>query len=137
MPPTPSLQGISIDSLFDWLKRTQAAAPYRLEVTYDSTYGFPTSIFVDRNQNVADDEETISVTIFTLLPPVTLRITGNDRMGRSAGFSVGTGDRQRMSGPGLVFTQGRWTFDLNGRIPSPSLQTQFNGLANPFHQRNE
>jgi hypothetical protein len=66
---TPSLQSHSIDSAFARLKVMREGKPFRLDVTYDREFGFPSSIHVDYNQGVADDEASYAIGHFKVFPP--------------------------------------------------------------------
>ena len=46
----------SINQLFDWLEYLTTINPDRIDIVYDSTYGYPKYIFVDKNFNIADEE---------------------------------------------------------------------------------
>ncbi len=45
----------SIDDLFDVIREALAASAHVLDVTYDDRFHFPTSITIDRRENVSDD----------------------------------------------------------------------------------
>ena len=81
-----SLQSLSIDSLFGQIKHYQSTNPYKLEVTYDSGFGFPKQVYLDNRQNVADDELTLSIFEFKILATVALLPS---KTGRGAGAPKG------------------------------------------------
>jgi hypothetical protein len=56
----------TVNGLFDWVKPTLEEAD-KIEVVYDSMYGFPTSIAVDYITEAVDDEIWISVSNFQVL----------------------------------------------------------------------
>jgi hypothetical protein len=58
----------TIDSLFDLLDGTTSTRVYRLEVQYDSSYGFPTNIVIDPYKMITDDATGYYVTDFEVLP---------------------------------------------------------------------
>jgi hypothetical protein len=58
----------TIDSLFDLLDGATSTRVYRLEVQYDSTHGFPTSIVIDPYKMITDDATGYYVTDFEVLP---------------------------------------------------------------------
>jgi hypothetical protein len=68
-PQNPTLQSHSIDSAFARLKGLQDGNPYRLEVTYDREFGFPSRVYVDHIQNGADDEVSYAISHFKVFPP--------------------------------------------------------------------
>ena len=105
-PPTPKLSAFSIDSLFSRVKQLQASAPDSLEVKYDSVYGFPASIVVDPKRNISDDERSVGIVEFKVLPTVSLTGPGRTRIL-----------------PGHLRDKGSRTFDLTGRarVPVPGL----------------
>jgi hypothetical protein len=59
-------QYANVDSLFTWLGDALANAD-KVEVTYDATYGFPTSMAVDYIAEATDDEIWIDVSNFEAL----------------------------------------------------------------------
>ena len=52
--------GPRVDELFAAVQRAIDQHPARLDVTYDATYGYPTSIIVDVELMAVDDESSIS-----------------------------------------------------------------------------
>jgi hypothetical protein len=46
----------TVDSLFAWIEEAKTLNPERLEIEYDSRYGFPKKISFDYSAGVADDE---------------------------------------------------------------------------------
>ncbi|MBL8097631.1 MAG: hypothetical protein JNK81_00510 [Anaerolineales bacterium] len=59
-------QYANVDSLFTWLGDALANAD-KVEVTYDATYGFPTSIAVDFITEATDDEIWIDISNFEVV----------------------------------------------------------------------
>lgn len=57
----------TINNIFDFIESLENQDTESLEVQYNSTYGFPISISVDYNRQVADDEFYYSFTNFNLL----------------------------------------------------------------------
>ena len=58
---------LSIDDLFNEIVIASNQKVALLETTYDSYYGFPTYIYIDRDERIADEEKGYSVTNFKLL----------------------------------------------------------------------
>ena len=57
----------SINDLFNEIEKASNQNVALLETTYDSYYGFPTYIYIDRDERIADEEMGYSVTNFKLL----------------------------------------------------------------------
>ena len=57
----------TIDSLFSKLKTDIAGEADEVVVTYDATYGFPTSIAIDYIKEAVDDELSLQVLEFQIL----------------------------------------------------------------------
>lgn len=51
----------TIEELFTWIETTKALNPARLEVEYDTHFGYPKKIEFDYGENIADDELWIEV----------------------------------------------------------------------------
>ncbi|MEK6748091.1 MAG: DUF6174 domain-containing protein [Pseudomonadota bacterium] len=51
---------LTVDDLFNKIEDAIKLRVEALEVIYDSTYGFPTRLFIDYSKNSMDDEITIS-----------------------------------------------------------------------------
>ena len=51
----------TIDSLFDEIKNAIESGADNVQVEYDPTSGYPTSIFIDFNQQIADEELNLSI----------------------------------------------------------------------------
>jgi hypothetical protein len=58
----------TIESLFDTVDSAISRGVYRLEVQYDATYGFPSSIVINPSRMVYDDETGYYVTDLVVLP---------------------------------------------------------------------
>ena len=58
----------TIESLFALVDAAISRRVYRLEVQYDATYGFPTSIVIDPSHMIMDDETGYYVTNVEFLP---------------------------------------------------------------------
>ena len=50
---------LSVDGLFDEIRKLEAQRNDRLEIAYDSLFGYPRLISVDISRNIADEEYTI------------------------------------------------------------------------------
>jgi hypothetical protein len=57
----------TIDGIFALLAAARARNPDKIDVDYDSQYGFPRSIEIDYVKNAADDEIEYKVENFTIL----------------------------------------------------------------------
>ncbi|HEX2568471.1 MAG TPA: DUF6174 domain-containing protein [Polyangia bacterium] len=58
----------TIEGLFDKLQDAVERNAYQLQVTYDSTYGFPASASIDYDKRAVDEEYGFEVSAFTPLP---------------------------------------------------------------------
>ena len=58
---------LSIDDLFNEIEKASNQNVALLETTYDSYYGFPTYIYIDRDERISDEEMGYSVTNFKFL----------------------------------------------------------------------
>ncbi len=58
----------TIESLFDTVDSAISKGVYKLDVTYDETYGFPASILINPSRLVMDDEKGYYVTNVEFLP---------------------------------------------------------------------
>lgn len=58
--PVDSRHAMTIDDLFDLVEHALLENAFRVNVTYDDTFGYPTSIFIDYHANRADDEVGLS-----------------------------------------------------------------------------
>lgn len=58
----------TVEELFTWIKTTQAMNPARLEVEYDTHFGYPKKIEFDYGENIADDGLWIEVQALQKLP---------------------------------------------------------------------
>ena len=57
-----------IDKLFDEIDAAHKAGAAQVDVTYNAQYGYPETINIDQSQQVADDELSLSITHFEVLP---------------------------------------------------------------------
>jgi hypothetical protein len=62
--PNGIVPSTTIDRLFAALDSAVARHPARFDATYDRKYGYPTSVYIDFVENVADDEIGYSVSQF-------------------------------------------------------------------------
>ena len=58
----------TVAGLFDVVQRALDANAAEVRVTYDAAWGYPTTIWVDHDRNVADEEQGYTVTAFEALP---------------------------------------------------------------------
>jgi len=70
--PAPDLETLAeefagMDKLFDFVDHSIKTGAAQVEVTYDPTYGYPRSIYVDRSRQVPDDEFTLTIDWFEVL----------------------------------------------------------------------
>ncbi len=56
----------SVDDLFDFIDELRKQDPYKLEIEYDPDYGYPTRIYVDRNEQIIGEELAIVTTVSQL-----------------------------------------------------------------------
>ena len=52
----PADRVLTVDALFDLLAEAYASGAARVEVTYDATLGYPTSLYIDQDEQMADEE---------------------------------------------------------------------------------
>lgn len=57
----------TIDELFALITIKKAENPFQSRLNYDPTYGFPSEIYFDPSQNIADDEIGYQITGFKIL----------------------------------------------------------------------
>ena len=57
----------SINDLFKEIEKASNQNVAVLETTYDSFYGFPTTLYIDRDERIADEEMRYSISDFKLL----------------------------------------------------------------------
>jgi hypothetical protein len=51
----------TVDELFDWIEEAKATNPVRLDIDYDSRYGYPMRIVYDQSEFIVDEELTYSL----------------------------------------------------------------------------
>ena len=56
----------SIENLFQIIEAAYADRAYRIDVRFDTKYGFPSHVAVDMNKDTADDEWNISTSLVDL-----------------------------------------------------------------------
>lgn len=56
----------TIDATFDYVLQLLAEKPYKINITYHSTFGFITSFDVDRDKRIADEEHGYTFTNFNV-----------------------------------------------------------------------
>ena len=55
---------LSINDLFKEIEKASNQNVAVLEATYDSFYGFPTKLYIDRDERIADEEMRYSISDF-------------------------------------------------------------------------
>lgn len=78
LPPSMDYAKKTIPDLFNEVAQAIKEKAARLEVSYDPTYGFPTSIFIDRSELIADEEIGYSVSNFQPEPIFTTMACGEE-----------------------------------------------------------
>ncbi|OZC02061.1 DUF6174 domain-containing protein [Rubricoccus marinus] len=58
----PTDRVVTIDALFELLAEAYASGAARVDVTYDPELGFPATLYIDRNEMIADEEVGYTVT---------------------------------------------------------------------------
>lgn len=64
LPADLSYNSLTIDDLFKQVGDALDSGAERVDVTYDPTYGYPTSIYIDRSSRIADEEVGFTVSNF-------------------------------------------------------------------------
>lgn len=52
----PTERAVSVDDLFDLLQTAYDEGAARVNATYHPTLGYPTSLYIDRSEQIADEE---------------------------------------------------------------------------------
>jgi hypothetical protein len=65
-PYDPSTMGLllTIDGLFTYVEKSIERKPYQKNITYNSLYGYPESVYFDFEKTMADEETGYQVTDF-------------------------------------------------------------------------
>ena len=65
-PYDESKQGkiLTIDELIDFIKLSKSQSPYKYDIKYNEEYGFPTKVFFDFSEQMADEEIGYEITEF-------------------------------------------------------------------------
>ena len=58
----------TIDNLFDLIREGITTNAYIVRISYDDTFGFPVSIYIDWNKDLYDEESIYSLSNFESLP---------------------------------------------------------------------
>ncbi|CAA6814553.1 MAG: Alkaline phosphatase (EC [uncultured Thiotrichaceae bacterium] len=64
----PDFNKLTVDDLFSTVENAINAGAAEVRVTYDETLGYPTSIFIDQNQQIADEEIFLNASQLAALP---------------------------------------------------------------------
>ncbi len=54
-----------IDTLFEIIDAAYMSRAYRIELTFDETYGYPVRVLIDGDRDAVDDEKTFVLSAFT------------------------------------------------------------------------
>ena len=65
MPPLPE-RFVTVEELFALLQDAVRRKAARIEVSYDERYGYPTELFIDYDERMADEETRFVMSGFTL-----------------------------------------------------------------------
>ena len=57
-------RGMTVEALFDLVSDAYARDAVRIDVEYDAEYGFPSSVSIDYDERIADEETGYTVTDF-------------------------------------------------------------------------
>lgn len=60
-------EAATIDKLFARIEQAEVEGAVRIDVTYDKTYGYPTSLYIDQSEMIADEEIGYVVSAFEVL----------------------------------------------------------------------
>ena len=64
-PPLPE-RFVPVEELFALLQDAVTRSAARIEVSYDERYGYPTELFIDYDEGMADEETRFVIRGFTL-----------------------------------------------------------------------
>lgn len=64
----PDIQIYSMDSLFAEVQSASARDAHSRRLSFDATYGFPDSVAIDFSAQMADEEYSLVITDFRILP---------------------------------------------------------------------
>lgn len=125
--PVPDFNQLTLDDLFNTVENAINSGAAEVRVEYDAQFGYPTSIFIDQDRRIADEEVFLSASNLQNLdnplitPPV---IDGTDRQTVSAG-GVNIG--------GANIPDNK-VVDINGQQYSVGfLKTQLDAFADSFN----
>ena len=65
MIPEPE-RFIPIEGLFALIREAITQNASRIEVTFDETYGYPSELFIDYDERMADEEASFRISSFSL-----------------------------------------------------------------------
>ena len=57
----------TVEELFDVIQRAEQEGAYSIGVEYDARFGYPTSVFIDYDYNIADEELILTLSDLQLL----------------------------------------------------------------------
>ncbi|MEZ5451491.1 MAG: DUF6174 domain-containing protein [Thiothrix sp.] len=79
--PVPDELGynkLTVDDLFDTIQQAIKDGAAQVDVTYDQQYGIPTSIYIDQNRQIADEEVSLTTSNFEPGPVFTTQVVGEE-----------------------------------------------------------
>lgn len=65
LPADIDFNSLSVDDLFKQVGDALDSGAARVDVKYDPTYGYPTSIYIDQSEQIADEETGFTISNFT------------------------------------------------------------------------
>lgn len=78
VPPELNFNKLTINDLFKEVGQAIKGGAERVEVSYDKTYGFPTSIYIDQSSQIADEEVGYTISNFRPEPVFTTLACGEE-----------------------------------------------------------
>lgn len=76
-----SVYNLNADGLFNLVEQGIKGGAAQVDVTYDKTFGIPTSIYIDQSQQIADEEMGYTISNFRPEPSVTTLAIGEEGNG--------------------------------------------------------
>jgi hypothetical protein len=64
----PADRALTVEQVFDVIEEAYRERAEEVQVTYHPTLGYPTDLFIDYVEEVADDERGVQITDFEALP---------------------------------------------------------------------
>ena len=66
--PRMAMKYLSLSELYGWMKLELSKFPFSVKVEYENSLGYMSSVTIDRNKDIADDEIGFNVSNFKILP---------------------------------------------------------------------